>query len=229
MCGPIVGGLIGHAESRGAPPEGALGRRARGALAYQGGRAVTYALLGALAGGLGASIEGAVSSVTSLVVGIIGVITLGVAAAKITGRAPGTGGAGARAGRALGGVLRKVARLAPRRGPVRMAVIGALMGFLPCMLMFWALGLAVASADWLHGAAMMVTLVGMTTPVILAASCSTALLGRKAKKWGDRLAPWALGLSGLWMLAITAAANGWIPHAHFPVRLGGQTFTIMFF
>ena len=27
MCGPIVGGLIGHAESRGAPAEGCLWRR----------------------------------------------------------------------------------------------------------------------------------------------------------------------------------------------------------
>ena len=48
--------------------------------------------------------------------------------------------------------------------------LGILMAFLPCMLVFWCLGLAASASHPFDGALLMALLVVMTTPVLLLAA-----------------------------------------------------------
>ncbi len=232
MCGPIITGLLVH-NDRGAPDATATQKtwpRIRGVLAYQSGRAITYAVLGGVAGALGASFEATIrpiANVGALVAAAIMVILAGV---KLFGERYESFAAGSWAsiGKRLGGLMRRLDGVAPERGARRMGVFGLLMGLMPCMLMFWVLGLSIASGSILTGAALMVGLVVMTTPMMLGVACSTSLLGGALKRWSTHIVPAALLLSAGWMLLIAAGANGLIPHAHLPLRFGGEIYTIMF-
>lgn len=230
MCGPIMAGMVAHNYPPGSEERGhQLGRRAAGVLAYQGGRAITYAILGALAGGLGAVIEQGARAVTQTATLVAAALMIALALFKLIGGRHQTGAdrGWAKLGRWLGRQMRRIEHIAPRRGAQRMGLFGLIMGLLPCMLMFWALSLAIASSSPWHGAALMVGLVALTTPMLLAAGCSTALLGRRFRALGERLVPGALLVSGAWMGLIAAAANGWIAHVHIPFRLGAELYTVM--
>ena len=99
--------------------------------------------------------------------------------------------------------------------PLRRAMaLGAVLAFMPCLLLFWVLSLAVASGNPLHGAILTVLLVVLTVPVLLAAAVVPALVGR----WRSRCAPWigptAMLVSAGWLLLIALAGLGLMPHAH---------------
>ncbi len=230
MCGPILIGLTAH-EVRDAPHTSLTARlsaRARAVLAYQTGRALTYALMGATLGALGSAAEALTRDVTR-VAGLITAAALLIAAlVKLVG-APGAQAGAARFGLRLGRLTRRVARFAPDAGPWRMMIYGVVLGLMPCMLMFWAMNLAVASASPLHGALLMVGLVVMTTPVLTAAACSTALARPRSARMQRWLVPGAMALSGAWIGLMAIAANGWIEHVHVPITLLGQRHVIMLF
>jgi sulfite exporter TauE/SafE len=95
------------------------------------------------------------------------------------------------------------------------------------MLMFWVLGLAASTGGALTGAAVMVGLVVMTTPVLLIAGTSPLLARGKMRQWGDTVAALALLISGVWLGLVGAAANGWIDHLHFMFAIGEQSFKMM--
>ncbi len=231
MCGPIVTGLLVHCEQE-APGETSgqrTWRRVKNVLAYQLGRAGTYAVLGALAGGLGASFEQGLLPIAKLGAFIGAIILAILAIFKLSPKGTSWGSASwARIGRRLGRLMRSIDHIAPERGAKRMMLFGALMGFLPCVLMFWVLGLAVASSQVLQGALLMLALVGLTTPMMLAVATSTSWLGDRARRWTEPLIPWALLAASSWMLLVTAAANDLIPHLHKTFTLGGEPYMIMF-
>jgi uncharacterized protein len=167
MCGPLVIALRFQGV--------------RGLLAYQAGKSLTYAVLGALAGGLGGLTTLALRSWAPALLGMcaLGMVALGVAGLMRRGH-------GANA--IPGWLGRAVQRLAAggQRGAF---VLGLLLAGLPCAVVVWALGLAVASASPLHGAALMVVLVVLNTPVLVA--------------------PQMLG-AGAWLAALRARLH-WLP------------------
>ncbi len=235
MCGPIMvmlntGTAAASEESSGGAD---LWVGVRNVFAYQTGRAVTYALLGAMAGGFGAVLETTVRVVsrsTVLVVAaaliVAGLARLPVIRRHLTGREEGSdalSGLGARLGRAG----RRLSRLVPDRGRLRIGAFGAVMGLLPCMLMFWVLGLAASTADPVQGAGIMVGLVVATTPVLVLAGTSPLLAGSSWRQYGETITSLALLVSGTWLGLVGAAANGWIDHLHVAFELGERAFKIM--
>jgi sulfite exporter TauE/SafE len=227
MCGPIIAGVTTAPGDRSLPRGTLMMRRFRRVLAYQGGRAVTYAILGATAGLVGATAEASLGSVTravsllmALVVITAGVMKLPPVAARLSARFTGSG-------EWVGNLIRATSRLGKAGSARRMVLTGAAMGLLPCMLMFWVLAYSASSASVIHGAALMVVLVVLTTPALVSASCASALSVRG--RGGPWVVPAMMLLSGVWLGLEAAAANDWIPHVHLPFRLFGDVYTLMLF
>lgn len=243
MCGPIMAGLT--VSGRPATGDGARvkqpGKDVLGVLLYQSGRALTYALLGAIAGIIGAAAESWIQGITR-VVGLV--VAVGLILAGFTqfpdfqgllhdirrARAK-TGPDGKPLMPASARFVGRLFRMLPsqerfgRSG--RMFFSGVILGFLPCSLMFWVLSLSAASASPFHGAALMVTLVVLTTPVLLLAGVSSGLLSGRWRRVGAYAIPVSMMFSGFWLALVACAANGWIPHASIPLVLGGQEFVIV--
>jgi sulfite exporter TauE/SafE len=232
MCGPIMAGLTASSANHSDPPLQRALHAARRVLAYQLGRALTYAALGATAGLLGHAIEDTLhgfASVAGLLVAAA-LILAGLAQVPIIKRKIPwiTSARDAGAGRAIGAALRAVNKRWPKALPGRMLAIGALMGLLPCLLMFWVLSLSASTASPLHGALIMALLVALTTPVLLVAGCGPLLASPALRRRGQQLIPAAICLSGIWLGLISAAANGWIEHQHLNFSLAGQHYHMMF-
>lgn len=232
MCGPIMAGLVTYhtITPRHATPHTRWLVRARGVLGYQAGRALTYALLGALAGGFGQTVGEHLHAFGGWMTIACALVIVLIALYKLMpwrgGQTPG-GSLWAAQGRWLGSVMRRISGVLPVRGAKKMALFGAIMGLLPCMLMYWVLNLAVASQSMFHGAALMLGLVVMTTPVLLMAGCSTSWIPVRWRQRGEKLVPIGLLLSGAWMALIGAATQGYIAHVHLPFRLDGELYTFM--
>ena len=214
MCGPL---LIGLGVARHDPAAGRLGG-ALGALgrlgAYQCGRALGYAGLGAVAGwaggGLATRLQGGEVVLGSLIAGgcfIAALHHLG----WVPWRSHEAAGPGlvARFGAAIHRRLGRVPGLGP-------AALGLALILLPCGIVWWCLGVAAATADPLHGALVMVTLVVITTPALAGVALAPALLpvawrARVAAWAGAWMVPLAWTLSGLWVVTLTVqrwAAGG---------------------
>lgn len=225
MCGPLVVGLTASADED-QPRWRRLAGRAQRVLAYQSGRALTYAALGVIAGLLGAAFESTVRDVTAISGFVVAPIFLALGVWKVSGHAM-PGGAGGAAARWTTKLLRRV-----RKGRwaqhhlVRSAVTGVVMGLLPCVLMFWVLGVAASTASPLHGAGVMVTLVVLTTPTLLAAGCAASMW---RIRMSERIVGVLLILSSGWLLLVALAANGIIDHVDVSFRIGGRPFMLMFF
>lgn len=242
MCGPIMAGLIASGHTPGIKGSAANKRAVLGVLAYQSGRAAMYAILGATAGLIGAAAESAIQTATRVAALVIaaGLLIVGFSQLpevqafirdlkryKSGEKTPTTPAAQ----RIANGFVARLFRALPSKtylqGAPRMAVSGFMLGLLPCMLMFWVLGLAAASASPLHGALLMVTLVVMTTPVLLAAGLSSSFFSGKWRRFGAIAVPIGMMVSGVWLALVGAAANGWIEHAHINLVFAEQDFTIM--
>ena len=227
MCGPIMAGVIADTQGQIKTKWWLASRRILG---YQAGRALTYMTLGAIVGTLGAAVESSIHHITQasgIVVGVAlvfaGLSRIPAIAKRLETHIPQGSWAGSFLGRAM--------RLSNRiKSPiVRTSMLGVAMGFLPCMLMFWVLGVAASTASTLHGAGVMLMLIVMTTPVLLVTGLAPALLGRRWRKTGEKLIPGAITLSGIWMLAIAFAANGWIEHIFWSFKLDGRDYFFMLY
>ncbi len=215
MCGPLVIALRFHGIG--------------GVLAYQTGKALTYAMLGAIAGAVGGMTIFLLRDYAPwLLAATAAVMVMSGLRSLFSG-----GVHGVAAAQAPGWLARAVQRWSITASPspststststltstlplpltsvLRVMVLGALLAFLPCAVVMWALGLAVASASPLHGALLMVGLVLLNTPVLMAAH----LLGAAAWLAGlRRRLRWlpALGLlvAGAWLgwLAFSVGAPG---------------------
>ena len=235
MCGPLVATLVG---ARSIPDAESVGRfkrwwmAARRVLAYQGGRALTYAALGAAAGLAGAAAEQVVNDVTRIAGLILAAALLIAGILKLPGLAGRLGideaSRASGAGTFLSTALRRLKPMLPDSRMARMAAMGLVMGFLPCMLMFWVLGLSASTASPLHGAAIMVLLVVITTPVLIIAGSAPLVGHHSFRKLGEWLIPVAMMVSAVWLGLISAAANGWVDHVHLLFEIGGEKYTIMF-
>lgn len=224
MCGPLLIGFDVAGAARGVRAlPGALG-----VLTYQAGRALTYLLLGAFAGlvgrGLAAVFEPA-GAIFALLFGLTVVTTLVIREVRRRQSLrpqPVKVGFSKLEPPKVSFVERLVSKLPralhPLQGPdegrhLRIFGLGAAMGLLPCMITYWALGLAATTGSPLHGALVMLLLVVMTTPVLLGVTLLPRLLPRRAA-W----VPMALmALSAIWLVMIGLAGLGLIAHQHLSV------------
>lgn len=213
MCGPLMLGLGLHAPERATDPAARRGLAIAGRLGcYQLGRALVYGLAGFVAGLAGAGAVGVVQAGTSVLGVVLGLGFLVAAALHLRRPVAVAGGVRPPFAARLGGW---VARHAPAQPLLRAFVLGLGLSALPCGIVFWALGLAVATADPWAGAGLMATLVALTTPALAGAAFSPLALAAAPVRWrtalagwaGRWLAPTALALSGLVVLGTTIARH----------------------
>jgi sulfite exporter TauE/SafE len=225
MCGPLVAGLTSRSDDQGSRAR-RLFLRARRVLAYQGGRALTYAAMGTTAGLAGAAFEGVIRDLTAMAGFVVAPLFLVLGIWKLAGRSLGSG-AGTRMGSFAVGALRKLRAVKFLRGDFLSSMAtGLVMGLLPCVLMFWVLGIAASTASPLHGAGVMVLLVALTTPTLLAAGCAASIW---RIRWSERFVGGVLIFSAVWMALVALAANGIIDHVQFSFRLLGEPYMVMLF
>jgi sulfite exporter TauE/SafE len=231
MCGPIVVGLdlgdnLLNQEWKKKSKVKRLLHSIGHLTAYQIGRSITYAVLGALAGLGGAIIQeflGKISKVSGLVIAAMLIL---YGAVRLSGAVRGElFGESGKLGKMLG---KTAGRLQRFPGLTRKLLLGLVLGFLPCMITFWALGLAASTQSPVHGALLMILLVWMTSFVIFTFGFFPALAPARFNLWREKLLSIFLILSGIWLGLNAAAANEWIGHAALGFSLGGRGFAIMF-
>jgi sulfite exporter TauE/SafE len=229
MCGPIVVGLDVAGSRCGTGPGGGFLRL----LAYQGGRAITYSVLGALAGLLGAGLKTALVGGGGVLTVVLGLGTLGYAL-KPRRRAAvpvvqiGKARPQSITERALEVVRTRLLPLTAQADVSSRIMLGAVLGLMPCMITLWALGLAASTLSPLHGAGVMVLLVVLTTPTLTLASAAGRWLRHLSPSIVVRLQRGLLVLSGLILVLAGLAALDIIDHAHLGFMAGGRHYMIMF-
>ena len=163
MCGPLVGIACDARNGRGG------GRWLCQAIAYNAGRIATYAAAGAITGAIGAAglaLRGDPPTQQALLAVMSASLLL--LAAYIAGFAPlvrGIEAAGAVAWRRIEPYSR---RFLPATTPARAFGLGLVFGWLPCGMVYVALIAALATADPLHGAALMTAFGLGTLPNLIA-------------------------------------------------------------
>jgi sulfite exporter TauE/SafE len=232
MCGPLLSGLDVGGVARGARvPEG-VSR----VLLYQAGKAVTYATLGAFAGLMGASVRSVFTQAGGALALVLGgavlAYALGVKSRAVTGesipltitrRAPSSS---LRAHFSELVALIHRAAFDPR--PSRAFFLGALLGFLPCMIPLWVLSLSALSGSVLHGSLLMVALVIMNTPVLLGVTLLPRMLSTRLRRAAHVLPRVLLTVSGVWFVLVGLAGLRVISHAHVGWTAFGRHWMIMF-
>lgn len=211
MCGSIVGIFTAHV------PSAAL--RWPFHLAYSSGRIVSYALAGALVGSLGQAglLFRDVVPIQHLLFGLssLMLIALGLYLAGIWGVVRQLEKMGGRLWRLLQPLTR---RLLPVNTLPRALGLGALWGWLPCGLVYSVLITALASANPLQGALIMLLFGFGTLPNLLA----IGLFWSHAQNWvqSAKVRLFAGGLVivlggyGLVKVAYTFYLNGWTGACH---------------
>jgi len=231
MCGPIVLGLdlgdsLGYRQWDKLTKIQKFSHSARHITAYQLGRSVTYAIIGALAGFAGAGLQDLFTEVAKITGLFVAAALLAYGLLRLAGS---SGLDNLTGSDKLGKLLGKAAKRTQRVGGLpRKFLLGVILGFLPCMITFWALSLAASTQSALHGAVLMVLLVWMTSFVIYGFGFAPALTAARFAPLRDRLLGLFLVLSACWLGLVSAAANEWIGHAMVGFTLGGRGFAIMF-
>lgn len=237
MCGPLLSGLDIAGVMRGRSRlQGLLG-----VVAYQAGRGLTYAWLGGLAGLLGAGL-GRLATISgallALSVGLLLIHRTLRALRPEQQQAAGTPLIPLRRPRlslspavVVEQVLlhsrRALLPLLTSHHPLREVALGALLGMLPCMIPAWALSQAAMTGSPLHGALVMLLLVGMTTPVLLLATRLPTILGVLPASIHRRLIMLLPAVSGVWLILVGGAGLGLWSHAHLGITLAGRPFVMM--
>ena len=205
MCGPLIAGLRFGVRGQALHPA----RAAVDLCAYQCGRAVVYAAMGACAGALGMVVSASLHRWTPIITLAVAVSFVVTALWRLR-KAVSVSGPPSRLAQWSGAIFSRWAEHPLRRA----AALGMVLAFMPCLLLFWVLSLAAASGSPLDGAIVMVLLVLLTVPVLLAAAVLPAVVGR----WRRFCAPWigpsAMLVSAVWMTMIGLAGLDVIPHAH---------------
>jgi uncharacterized protein len=212
MCGPIVLALRLHAPELTQPSTRLFGIALRLG-GYQMGRLIIYALLGVTVGALGSVIIDYVALGTEIMGWLLGVSFICAALWQLF-KKPSAISPDSRpplATRLAMWVLQR----APNQPFLRAFVLGLGMAALPCGIVFWALGLATATAQPLAGGLLMASLVIITTPALVGVAISPMALAAAPlrfrawlQRWAGRwLAPIALGMSGIIILTATIARH----------------------
>jgi sulfite exporter TauE/SafE len=180
------------------------------ALAYNGGRALSYASAGALAGAFGL-LANRVELLSGVQVGLrfiagVMMVCVGLYLAGVWKKL----GAVEKLGAPLWSRIEPVAkRLLPVQGHGSAFALGALWGFLPCGLVYAALGAALGTGTARDGALTMAAFFMGTLPSLLAVSAFTQRLsGLVRRPWIRRVAGIGIVLFGLVNVQSAAALSG---------------------
>jgi sulfite exporter TauE/SafE len=184
MCGPIVLAMP------------AVGRTAfsqvAGRLAYNGGRLVTYGLLGVLFGAFG-QLLGMLGVQRWVSIAAGAVILLGVFAWPLRG-------GGSWIGRPVAGLKQALGRLLNRRTVASQLLFGGLNGLLPCGLVYVACAAATATGSLVGGLQYMLVFGLGTVPMMFGLSLAGRFLHVHLRGRVQRVIPVALGLMGLLLI-----------------------------
>ncbi len=172
-----------------------------GHLAYNAGRILTYALLGAVAGlaGRTVSLVGRLAGAGSALA-IIGGILMLMAGLVMSGVFPAAAVRGGNLFRITARFLRPLAKLVSSPSVGRRFLLGLTLGFLPCGLIYAALLRALATGSMFWGAATMAAFGAGTAGALLAVGVFSSALGRRFNRWGSQLA--AVGVMAMGALLI---------------------------
>jgi sulfite exporter TauE/SafE len=189
MCGPVAasgGALAGVAGTHGSAPK----RRARVALwqaAYNGGRILTYTLIGAVLGGLGSltAVRGALGPIQQVMWLIVGEIMLfmGLAMAGVPLLARVGRSVEERYAHATRGWLARAVAALPGAEVKAALPLGMLMGLMPCGFLMSMELFAVGTGSWLAGGLTMLAFGIGTVPALGGFGLAGGLIGTRARTW----------------------------------------------
>lgn len=234
MCGPLLSGFDIAGVLRGR----SRWRGVLGVLSYQAGRGLTYAWLGGLAGLIGAGLAQVTTLAASVLALFGGTALLGYALRQLSQQAtplvvirtaPQTESNTPIITRVLSYSRRALLPLLASQHPLRELALGALMGFLPCMIPAWVLSQAALTGSPLHGALVMLLLVVLTTPVLLVSTQLPrlfAMLPASVRVLLPKLLP---AVSGLWLILLGGAGLSLWSHVHIGFSLLGKPLMLMIF
>lgn len=194
MCGPLALAL----PATGSGPLGLL----TGRVVYQGGRILTYSLLGILFGWLGKSLAVVgVQRWVSLAAGVMILAGLGLSTRSVASGAM---------TQAVAGLKTAFRTLLQRRTVASLGLLGLLNGLLPCGLVYAACAGAAAVGSWTEGVAYMALFGLGTLPVMLGISLTGRALPVAWRFRLQQLVPLSVGLVGV-LLILRGLALG-IPY-----------------
>jgi sulfite exporter TauE/SafE len=170
-------------------------------MAYNGGRVITYVLLGALAGQLGrtfgmvgelAGLGNAVQILTGALMLVAGLVLLGLIPARSLAKVDPLG--------LTSRWLKPLARRITSPSVASKFMLGLVLGFLPCGLIYAAMLKAIQSGTAMAGALTMLAFGLGTTGALLAIGAFSSAFSLKLSRWGSRLAAVGVTLLGLFLL-----------------------------
>ena len=199
MCGPIVLSYsVAVSElTKNSAAHSAVPSLLRNHLAYNAGRILTYAALGALAGIAGgtlgllgrlAGFTHTIAVASGALMIIAGITMLGVIPASVRG---------SNLLRIASAFLRRVGRLISAAGAGNRFLLGLALGFLPCGLIYAALLKAMATGSALAGACSMLAFGFGTAGALLALGVLSSAIRMRVNRWGSQLAAAGVTLMGV--------------------------------
>ncbi len=197
MCGPIALALPLKNNN--------LISRIISSLLYNGGRSITYGILGLLFGFLGRGLYlGGLQRWTSIALGVIMVLSVlfPFLFKKVNLES--------RVDKVLGRVKGLFARFLAVRSYRSLFIIGLLNGLLPCGLVYIALAGAIVAGEALDGALFMILFGLGTTPVMFALPVVGSMISLKFRQKISKIIPYFIVLIGL--LFILRGLNLGIPY-----------------
>ena len=214
MCGPSVlsySVALGPAQSTKAGSSRPL---IFGHLAYNAGRILTYAALGAAAGLAGQTVGwvGQLAGVSSALAIVGGVLML-MAGLVMFGVFPAMSSLGGRLFRITSGFLHPLSSLISSPSVGRRFLLGLALGFLPCGLIYAALLRALATGSALWGAATMAAFGAGTAGALLAVGIFSSALRTGLNRWGTQLAASSVMAMGA-LLIVRGTMPGILAGAH---------------
>lgn len=218
MCGPLVL-TYSVAANTDAARRSLLGLH----LAYNGGRTLTYMVLGAAAGLIGGSMrfvgrlagfEGIAAIVAGIAMLITGLVLLGMSPIF----------KGWRGLQMPSQLLKPAGRLMSSSSAGSKLLLGLLMGFLPCGLIYAALMKALGEATPLGGALTMLAFGLGTSVALVAVGLGSSAATRKLARWGTTISAVTVLVMGILLIARGAQArNTMAGHMHHMMSMGRLT------
>jgi sulfite exporter TauE/SafE len=203
LTGAFLAGLVGsgHCIAMCGPLAASCTRTRTGLPAWHLGRVLAYGSLGAVAGAVGRTLPG-----PAWIPALVASLFLAWFAGGLAGLLPEPRLIPARLARLGAGAAAR-----PALGP--QFLFGVANGFLPCGLVYAALGIAISQADPLGGAAAMLAFGAGTVPALTAAALGfrRLLAGRLAiRRWFALL----VLVTGLWTVWSRARSGPELHHRH---------------
>jgi sulfite exporter TauE/SafE len=214
MCGPIVLSYSVALSPAQSPSDGIARTLLLGHVAYNVGRILTYAALGAVAGLAGQTVGlvGRLAGVSSALTIVGGVLML-IAGLVMFGVFPAAQVLGGRFFRIASGFLRPLSSLISSPSVGRRFLLGLALGLLPCGLIYAALLRALATGSALWGAATMAAFGAGTAGALLALGIFSSVLRKGLNRWGTQLAAAGVMAMGA-LLIVRGTMPGILSGAH---------------